>query len=57
MICTPYLVYNQISLNLPRDDHNFSFSYGWSPFRLHKEIPKKNHWDSVIISVFFFFLW
>jgi len=37
MICTPYLVYNQILLNLPRDDHNFSFSYGWSPFRLHKE--------------------
>ncbi len=40
---TPHLVYSQIWLNLPRDDPHFfyTFSIGWSPLRLHKEIPKQ----------------
>ncbi len=39
------MIYSQIWLNLPRDDHTmFSMSsYAWLPLRLHNEIPHKSH--------------
>ncbi len=41
-ICTSYLIYSQIWLNLPHDHHIFyTFLSRGSPFWLHKKIPFK----------------
>jgi hypothetical protein len=41
------MVYSQIWLNLPRDDHHFSHTYGWLPLWLQTKIPWKNTGDEL----------